>query len=43
MDCQKMDLIETSGTGDHIPQGVPKVVVSEPVSARAAEQGSDRH
>ena len=24
---------ETSGTGDHIPQGVPKVVVSEPVSA----------
>ena len=29
---------ETSGTGDHIPQGV----VSEPVSARAAEQGSDR-
>ena len=33
---------ETSGTGDHIPQGVPKVVVSEPVSARAAEQGSDR-
>ena len=33
---------ETSGTRDHIPQGVPKVVVSEPVSARAAEQGSDR-
>ena len=33
---------EISGTGDHIPQGVPKVVVSEPVSARAAEQGSDR-
>ena len=33
---------ETSGTGDHIPQGVPKVVSSEPVSARAAEQGSDR-
>ena len=33
---------ETSGTGDHIPQGVPKVVASEPVSARAAEQGSDR-
>ena len=33
---------ETSGTGDHIPQGVPKVVVSEPVSARAAEQVSDR-
>ena len=33
---------ETSGTGDHIPQGVLKVVVSEPVSARAAEQGSDR-
>ena len=33
---------ETSGTGDHIPQGVPKVVVSEPVSARAVEQGSDR-
>ena len=33
---------ETSGTGDHIPQGVPKVVVSEPVRARAAEQGSDR-
>ena len=32
----------TSGTGDHIPQGVLKVVVSEPVSARAAEQGSDR-
>ena len=31
-----------SGTGDHIPQGVPKVVVSEPVSARAVEQGSDR-
>ena len=29
-------------TGDHMPQGVPKVVVSEPVSARAAEQGSDR-
>ena len=29
---------ETSGTGDHIPQGVPKVVIS----ARAAEQGSDR-
>ena len=33
---------ETSGTRDHIPQGVLKVVVSEPVSARAAEQGSDR-
>ena len=33
---------ETSGTGDHIPQGVLKVVVSEPVSARAAEQGNDR-
>ena len=33
---------ETSGTGDHIPQGVPKVIVSEPVSGRAAEQGSDR-
>ena len=33
---------ETSGTWDHIPQGVPRVVVSEPVSARAAEQGSDR-
>ena len=33
---------ETSGTGDHIPQGVLRVVVSEPVSARAAEQGSDR-
>ena len=33
---------DTSGTGDHIPQGVLKVVVSEPVSARAAEQGSDR-
>ena len=33
---------ETSGAGDHIPQGVLKVVVSEPVSARAAEQGSDR-
>ena len=33
---------ETSGTGDHIPQGVLNVVVSEPVSARAAEQGSDR-
>ena len=33
---------ETSGTGDHIPQGVLKVVVSEPVSAGAAEQGSDR-
>ena len=33
--------IETSGTGDHIPQGVIKVVVSEPVSAVAAEQGSD--
>ena len=33
---------ETSGTGDHIPQSVLKVVVSEPVSARAAEQGSDR-
>ena len=33
---------DTSGTGDHIPQGVPKVVVSEPVSAGAAEQGSDR-
>ena len=30
------------GTGDHIPQGLPKVVVSEPVRARAAEQGSDR-
>ena len=24
---------ETSGTGDHVPQGVIKVVVSEPVSA----------
>ena len=33
---------ETSGTRDHIPHGVLKVVVSEPVSARAAEQGSDR-
>ena len=33
---------ETSGTRDHIPQGVLKVVVSEPVSARTAEQGSDR-
>ena len=33
---------ETSGTRDHIPQGVLRVVVSEPVSARAAEQGSDR-
>ena len=33
---------ETSGTGDHVPQGVIKVVVSEPVSAGAAEQGSDR-
>ena len=33
---------ETSGTGDHIPQGVLEVVVSKPVSARAAEQGSDR-
>ena len=33
---------DTSGTGDHILQGVRKVVVSEPVSARAAEQGSDR-
>ena len=33
---------DTSGTGDHIPQGVRKVVVYEPVSARAAEQGSDR-
>ena len=32
---------ETSGTRDHIPQGVLRVVVSEPVSARAAEQGSD--
>ena len=28
---------ETSGTGDHIPQGVLKVVISEPVRARAAE------
>ena len=33
---------EISGTGDHVPQGVTKVVVSEPVSAGAAEQGSDR-
>ena len=33
---------ETSGTGGHIPQGVIKVVVPEPVSAGAAEQGSDR-
>ena len=33
---------ETSGTGDHVPQRVTKVVVSEPVSAGAAEQGSDR-
>ena len=33
---------ETSGTGDHVPHGVPKVVISEPVGARAAEQGSDR-
>ena len=33
---------ETSGTGDHIPQGVLKVVVSEPVSAGAVAQGSDR-
>ena len=33
---------EISGTGDHIPQGVTKVVVSEPVSAGAAEQGSDQ-
>ena len=33
---------EISGTGDHVPQGVTKVVVPEPVSARAAEQGSDR-
>ena len=33
---------ETSGTGDHVPQGVIKVVISEPVSAGAAEQGSDR-
>ena len=33
---------EISGTGDHVPQGVTKVVVPEPVSAGAAEQGSDR-
>ena len=33
---------ETPGTGDHVPQGVIKVVVPEPVSAGAAEQGSDR-
>ena len=33
---------ETSGTGDHVPHGVLKVVIPEPVSARAAEQGSDR-
>ena len=33
---------ETSGTGDHVLQGVTKVVVSEPVSTGAAEQGSDR-
>ena len=33
---------EISGTGDHVPQGVTKVVVPEPISARAAEQGSDR-
>ena len=33
---------ETSGTGDHVPQGVIKVVVPEPISAGAAEQGSDR-
>ena len=32
---------DISGTGGHIPQGVPKVVVSESVSVRAAEQGSD--
>ena len=35
-------LTETSGTGDHVPQGVIKVVVSEPVSAGTVEQGSDR-
>ena len=33
---------EISGIGDHVPQGVTKVVVPEPVSAGAAEQGSDR-
>ena len=33
---------EISGTGDHVPQGVTKVVIPEPISARAAEQGSDR-
>ena len=33
---------EISGTGDHVPQGVTKVVVPEPISARAAEPGSDR-
>ena len=31
---------ETSGTRDHIPQGVPKVVVSEPVSARLRNKGA---
>ena len=33
---------ETSGTGDHVPQGVIKVVLPEPVSTGAAEQRSDR-
>ena len=33
---------ETPGIGDHVPQGVIKVVVPEPVRAGAAEQGSDR-
>ena len=32
---------EISGTGDHVPQGVTKVVVPEPISVRAAEQGSN--
>ena len=31
---------ETSGTRDHIPQGVPKVVVSEPVRARLRNKGA---
>ena len=38
----KIPFVTLDFRDDHVPQGVIKVVVSEPVSAGAAEQGSDR-
>ena len=34
--------IGETGTGDHLPQGVPKVAVPESIGARAVEKGSYR-